>query len=44
MIRGCGRCGRMVNMVNGEEKRKFKELKGQGVGMMIYLCVHRFKN
>lgn len=35
-----------VDMINGEEKRreKFKELRGQGAGMMIYLCVHRFKN
>ena len=44
MIRGCGRCGRVANMINGEEKRKVQGAERQVVGMMIYLCVHRFKN
>lgn len=32
MIRGCGRCGRVANMINGEEKRKVQGAERPGCG------------
>lgn len=32
MIRGCGRCGRMANMIDGEGKRKVRGTERLGCG------------